>query len=141
MGKGGAAIRGGKKGRLRVDNRGYIGGGKGGPGTDGGDAIHIGDGPDVTIINNGVIAGGDAGQNVPAFTERIVHFNFPSEQRIHEQLDSKGLKVAWVNESRVKQVMSEGWWLFEFHTENGPPVRYRLKNSVGEDQLLMFRKK
>jgi hypothetical protein len=47
---------------LRNTDKGVFVGGQGGEGGSGGDAITVGKGVDVTIINGGIIAGGDAGK-------------------------------------------------------------------------------
>lgn len=144
MGKGGAAIRGGKTGKLSVDNRGYIGGGKGGSGGDGGDAIHIAEGLDVTIINNGVIAGGDAGHavpGVPVYTYKDVDISFPKDKGIEPDADARGFKVAWVKAYKVERSLRDGWRFLEFHTQNAPPVRFRVKNPGGQSLILMMGRK
>lgn len=139
MGKGGAAIRVGKAGKLAVNNQGEISGGKGGSGGDGGDAIHVADGLEVTIINNGVIAGGDAGRGSPAFVEKVVNFRYPDESGLQRQIESEGFSVAWCNESRLEGKLLDGWHRVEVLGENGIRVRFRLK-TVFEDQILIKRK-
>lgn len=138
MGKGGSAIRGGRVGKLAVENKGEIRAGRGGDGGDGGHAIHIDDGLDVTIINNGVIAGGDAGRSA-AFVEKQVNFQFPEESGLQGKLEGEGFSVAWCNRSRVEQLRMQGWQIVEVDDSDGRS-RFCLKNSVGEDQILIKRK-
>ena len=64
QGKGGAAIRTEDTANLHLANEGIVRAGAGGSGGSGGDAIHVANGVKVTIINKGVIAGGNAGNVV-----------------------------------------------------------------------------
>jgi hypothetical protein len=65
VGRGGSAIRTENTADLHLDNQGLVSAGLGGTGGNGGDAIHVASGVKVTIINKGVIAGGNAGNVAP----------------------------------------------------------------------------
>ena len=63
LGRGGNAITAGDGAMVDLSNvgGGIVRAGKGGTGGSGGDAIHVAPGVSIKIINEGLIAGGDAG--------------------------------------------------------------------------------
>jgi hypothetical protein len=65
QGRGGNAVVAGESAAVDLHNEGTVQAGKGGTGGSGGDAIHVASGVRITIVNRGVIAGGDAGEPEP----------------------------------------------------------------------------
>jgi len=136
-GQGGAAIRTEDAENLHLDNQGVVCAGAGGSGGSGGDAIHVANGVKVTIINKGVIAGGNAGHVVPNYEDKWVDFQYPSDSGLQERLANAGYKVAWCLDTRLsRKIDIEGWEIVTELNERGIPTRFRLKDKPADQTLI-----
>lgn len=137
LGQGGAAIRTKDTANLHLDNQGVVRAGAGGTGGSGGDAIHIANGVQVTIINKGVIAGGNAGQVVPIYEDKWVDFQYPNDSGLQERLTDAGYKVAWCLDTKLsRKIDLEGWEIVTELNGKGIPTRFRLKDKPADQTLI-----
>ena len=136
-GQGGAAIRTENTADLHLDNQGIVSAGAGGTGGSGGDAIHVASGVKVTIINKGVIAGGNAGNIAPSYTEKWVDFQYPHDSGLQVRLENAGYKIAWCLDTKLsRRVDLEGWEVVTEPDEKGIPTRFRLKDKPADQTLI-----
>ena len=136
-GQGGAAIRTEDTANLHLDNQGVVRAGAGGTGGSGGDAIHVANGVQVTIINKGVIAGGNAGHLAPTYEDKWVDFQYPNDSGLQERLTNAGYKVAWCLDTKLsRRIDLEGWEIVTELDEKGIPTRFRLKDKPADQTLI-----
>lgn len=136
-GQGGAAIRTEDAANLNLDNHGVVRAGAGGSGGSGGDAIHVANGVQVTIINKGVIAGGNAGYAAPSYEDKWVDFHYPNDSGLQERLTNAGYQVAWCLDTKLsRKIDLEGWEIVTELNGRGVPTRFRLKDKPADQTLI-----
>jgi hypothetical protein len=137
LGHGGAAIRTEDTANLHLENQGVVRAGAGGTGGSGGDAIHIANGVQVTIINKGVIAGGNAGHVGPSHDDKWVDFQYANDCGLQERLTNAGYQVAWCFDTKLsRKIDHEGWEIVTELNEKGIPMRFRLKDKPTDQTLI-----